>query len=80
LFVLRKRSEIELAVGQFDWGGVGIARLKPNSLPFTKLGNDPHGWCWQDYMTHRDEALRPMSFDALMEWVETADTKTASAP
>ena len=79
LFVLRQRSDIELAVGQFDWG-VGIARLKPNSLPFTKMKNDPHGWSWQEYMTHRDEALHPMSFDALMQWVETADTKTEFAP
>jgi hypothetical protein len=79
LFVLRQRSDIDLAVGQFDWG-VGIARLKPNSMPFTKLGNDPLGWSWQDYMSNRDEALRPMSFDALMEWVETADASAEFAP
>lgn len=79
LFVLRQRSDVELAVGQFDWG-VGIARLKPDSLPFTKIENDPHAWSWQDYITHRDDALQPMSFDGLMRWAEKTDTKTEFAP
>lgn len=77
LFVLSQRSDVELAVGEFDWG-VGIARLKPNAQVFSKIENNPHDWTWQDFMRHRDEALHPMRFDALINWAQATDIKSGA--
>jgi hypothetical protein len=72
IFALSRRPDVDIAVGRFDWG-VGVLRVRRNARPCTALSGAPASWTWQDYCAHREQALKPMGYDALLRWIDGAD-------
>lgn len=66
IFQLRRRPDLDIAVGRFDWG-VAVLRVRPNSKPFDP---PPGAWDWSYYVQHREAGLNTMSYDDLLAWID----------
>jgi hypothetical protein len=64
---LRTRPDVDLAVGKFDYG-TAVLVPRPNTKQLT-ISVAPEDLTWQDLETSREEFLRLMTKDELLNWL-----------
>jgi hypothetical protein len=67
----RTRLDMDVACGDFDWG-CGVIRSRPNTDLWPIGSSWQHDFrclTWADFVAHRRQLLRLMTFDKLKEWL-----------